>query len=511
MKKQLRVLSLLALVPTLAVTACNKSNTPAKINADPNKISYTADDLVQQSFGGLGVEWGAYEDIDKLAENGWDRVIKNMDQLKAARVRVMINYDWYVTNFDNKGTKDKTDDTWDYNFANKTANNLFTILEYCQTHDVEVAFGAWNVIGDFSNDVWGMMDEVTSDIRWAKITGDVLDFLVHKKGFTCIKWFVNSNEPNYKGYEGSSKNYNNTFEIWSKGVKNVRKTLDDLGLNWIGIVGGDTTGFEGTQEYLLGIAKNFPTEVGDYGCHLYLSNRYIDQGVLFQQVDDLYGQIKKLDPGLGTDRQANVWEAGLLDGKNGATDCQTTIATVDYAIRMGDYTLQCLAGGINGICYWDFDDGMHFMYSNNEQTPKEWGMFSSLAQATAEEQELRPWYHSSCLLTHLFKKGNRVYSPLQNDPSVNMYFRSLATISPDGKHGGFAAVNASAKMETKTFYIDEHIDGDKLYVYNFAEGTYKLGEDGFIIPNQIINGTLNKKITMKIPSNSMVVVSNERL
>ena len=178
---------------------------------------------------------------------------------------------------------------------------------------------------------------------------------------------------------------------------------------------------------------------------------------------------------------------------------------------MSDYTIQCLAGGINGICYWDFDDAMHFMYVNNEQTPKEWGMFSSLAQATAEDQDLRPWFHYSCLLTHLFKKGNRVYSHLQNDPSVNMYFRSMATISPDGKHGGFVAVNASPKATEKTFYIGEHVDGDKLYIYNFGEGTYKLGEDGFIIPNQIIDGTLNKKITMKVPSNSIVIVSNERL
>jgi len=496
------------MVPTLALTACGQ---PERKNTDPNNIAFTEADLVQKSFGGLGVEWGAYEDIDKLAENGWERVIKNMDQLKASRVRVMINYDWYVTNFDNKGNKDKSDDTWDYNFANKTALNLFTILEYCQTHNIEVAFGAWNVIGSFPNDVWGMMDEVTADIRWAKITGDVLDFLVHKKGFTCIKWFVNSNEPNYKGNEGSSKNYHNTFEKWSTGVKNVRKTLDSLGLNWIGIVGGDTTGLDGTREYLTGIAKNFPTEVGDYGCHLYLSNRYIDQGELYTQISGLYQEIKAIDGGLGDVRQADVWEAGLLDGKNGATDCQTTIGTVDYAIRMGDYTIQCLAGGINGIVYWDFDDAMHFMYSNNEQTPKEWGMFSSLAGATAEMQELRPWYHSSCLLTHMFKKGNKVYSPAQNSPKINLYFRSLATISPDGKQAGIVGVNASPSKTTKTFYLDEKVSGDKLYIYNFAEGTYKLGEDGFIIPNQVINGSLNKKITMEIPSNSMVFISNERL
>ena len=281
---------------------------------------------------------------------------------------------------------------------------------------MEVAFGAWNVIADLNNegkdDVWGMMEEVTSDIRWAKITADILDFLVNQKGYTCIKWFVNSNEPNYTGTKGSSKNYNNTYAKWEKGVKNVRAALDKVGLTNIGIVGGDTTGFEGTNEYLTNIARRIPDQVGDYGCHLYMSNRLVDRGQMLEQVSDIYSVIKQLDPDLGVVKQANICEAGLVDGKTD-DDRQSLIRTSEYAVRMADYTIQCIAGGINGIVYWDFDDAMHFMYGENV-TPKEWGMFSSLSGASSGMQELRPWYHSSCLLTHMFKRGNRIYAPLQN-------------------------------------------------------------------------------------------------
>ena len=42
-----------------------------------------------------------------------------MDHLGAARIRLMISYDWFCQNFDDKGNDDKTDDTWTYNFANK--------------------------------------------------------------------------------------------------------------------------------------------------------------------------------------------------------------------------------------------------------------------------------------------------------------------------------------------------------------------------------------------------------
>ena len=506
--------ALLGLVTLMSILSCNKqAATEEKIDyskVDPMNIAFTSDDLIQTSFGGLGVEWGAYEDTDKIAEGGWERVINYMDHLGAARIRLMINYDWFCQNFDNKGNKDPEDDTWTYNFNNKYAKNMIEILEYCQVHRIDVAFGCWNVIGDFQDDPWKMMEKVTSDIRWAKITADVLNFLVNQKGFSCIKWFVSSNEPNFVGVEGSSKNYNNTYEIWEQGVKNVRAALDGVGLEQIGIVGGDTTGYEGTNEYFTQIAKRIPDKVGDYGCHLYLNNIEVDRGEMLSQVRTIYKKVKKIDKGLGVVRDADVWEAGLRDGKT-VLDCQQLIATPDYAVRMTDYTLQCMAGGINGVVFWDFDDAMHFMYMANMTTPKEWGMFSSLAGVSSGKQELRPWYHTSSMLCHLFQKGNKIYSPLQNAPEVDNTFRSIATISQDGKQGGFACINAGVRATTRTFYMDDEVQGDKLYIYRFGENTYKLDEDGFIEPNEIIDGTLNKKIELTIPSRSVYFISNTRL
>ena len=517
MNKILRSSILLA-TTLLSISACSKDNVVTDHSkyrpdgVDENNIAFTSDDINQESFGGLGVEWGVYDDTDRLIEGGWEKVINHMDHLGAQRIRLMLSYDWFCKDFDDKGTPDHNDDTWSYNFANKYARNMFDILDYCQVNSIDVAFGAWNVIADLKNDVWGMMEEVTSDIRWAKITADVLDFLVHQKGYTCIKWFVNSNEPNYSGKEGSSKNYNNTYSKWEQGVINVRDALDKVGLTNIGIVGGDTTGVEGTAEYLTNIAKNIAEKVGDYGCHMYLPNRSVDEGKMFEQINEIYCTVKDLDPELGKTRQANVWEAGLLDGKT-SDDRQTLIATADYAVRMVDYTLQCLAGGINGVVYWDLDDAMHFYYTETSNNPKEWGMFSTLAGAKSDMQELRPWYHSSSLLCHLFRKGNKIYTPLQNLPikGKKNTFRTLATVSPDGTQGGFVAVNSGARTVTKTFYMDDAVQGEQLYIYEFNEGSYKLDSDGYIEPNYIINGSLNKKITLTIPVGTFYVVSNGRL
>ena len=496
------------LLTTLTLTGCANSNIkkPKDVMVFSPQIN-----LINDDFDGLGVEWGAYEDTNKLQTNAWDRITKYADRLNGmSMVRCMVNFDWFCQKLDTKGDDDKTNDTWEYDFTNKWMRSTEQVLSYCQEHDITVAFGAWNVIGTLGNDVWNMMDEVTSDIRWAKISADTLDFLVNKKGFTCIKWFVSSNEPNWLGAQGASKNFNNTYEKWAQGVRNVRKAFDEIGLQKVGIVGGDTTGFEGCEEYLLNISKGLKKEVADYGAHLYLSNIMVDRGQMYDGIVDLYSRIKKNDKRLGKTIQADIWEAGLRDGKT-ALDCQTLIGTANYAVRMTDYTLQALAAGINGICYWDFDDAMHFMYTNNSVTPKEWGMFSSLAEASAGAQELRPWYHTSSLLCHLFKKGNKILSPVMAEDDENQTFRSVATVSQDGKQGGFVAVNAGFKPVTKNFFLTEKVEGEQTYVYIFNENSYRLGDDGYIIPNYVIDKSINNEFKLEIPSSTAVVFSNERL
>jgi hypothetical protein len=490
----------------MSLAGCSKNS------VDYDHIVFSKDDLIQSSFGGLGVEWGVYEDTDKLGEGATEKILKTIAKLNPAKIRLMMNYDYFVSDFDSKGDNDKTNDTWSYNFANKWGDNMALLLSYCQAHHIEVALGAWNVVGDLSNDVWGMMDECTSDIRWAKMSGDVFDYLVNKKGFTCIRYFVNGNEPNYLGIAGSSKNANNTYAKWEQGVKNVRAALDQKGLTSIGIVGGDTTGFEGTSTYWKGIASGINDKVVDYGCHLYLSNYYIDSGLVLDQINALTSEMVKLDSGFGTKRPLDIWECGLLDGKNASTDSNTLIKTVSYGIRMADFTLQSVLGGFNSLVYWDFDDAMNFMYSGGIATPKRWGMFSSLASDQAFDQELRPWFHSSALLTNLLRRKSQIYGSTTNNSKTNKDFRCLGVVGMEGDPSGFVALNRGTKPLTKSFYFkDLSLSGEKLYIYRFGEGTLRLGEDGYLLPNEVIEGSLNKKLTLTLPANSLYVISTEAL
>ena len=503
------------LLPVLSTCLFSLSGCNTAPKSSGNNLIFSDENIVLNNFEGLGVEWGTYEDPDKLSSDSWERSLKIMDRLNPNVTRCMLNYDWFITNFDDKGDKDKSNDTWDYNFSNKLMNNTIDVLRYCDDHNIEVAFGCWNVPGDVRVDEYDMMTEVTSDIRWAKMTADILEYLIVKQGIRCIKYFVNSNEPNYTGVEGRSKNYNNTFEIWSQGVKNVRAALDARGFTDIGIIGGDTTGFEGTNEYFDGISKSeeLRNAVGDYGFHVYCPNMIIDTGDLAVRIKEVYAKTKANDGGLGSTRMPHIWEAGLFDGKNQETDSNAFITNFSYGLRMADYTLQCAIAGVSSIVYWDFDDGMHFMYlADGTMTSKGWGMFSSLSTDSAQKQKLRPWYHSSVLLTNLMQRGSKIIDSGINDPNIDKDFRSMAVIGPNKSYAGIVAINRAGTDVKKTFKINsEFNDSEKIYVYIYNSSELKLGDDGFVKENMVLDASLTKTIEIEVPNGSMVVLSSKEL
>ena len=501
------------------LTAMMGCNTQGKGKVDKDNLVFDKNGIVLDNFEGLGVEWGTYEDPDKLSSGSWERSLKIMDRLNPQVTRCMLNYDWFITNFDDKFDSDKSNDTWEYNFSNKLMNNTIDVLRYCDDHNIDVAFGCWNVPGSLGKDEYNMFTEVTSDARWATMTADILEYLIKFQGIKCIKYFVNSNEPNYSGVEGKSKNFNNTFEVWAKGVKNVRKALDDRGFNDIKIIGGDTTGFEGTIEYFNGISKSdeLKEAVGDYGFHVYCPNMIIDTGDLAVRIRDIYSQVKKNDKDLGVKRIPHIWEAGLYDGKNAETDSNAYIANYSYGLRMADYTLQCAIAGVNSIVYWDFDDGMHFMYNaDGTMTSKGWGMFSSLSTDSAMKQRLRPWYHSSVLLTNLMRKGSKIIDNPANDPEVDNTFRSMAVVGENNTYAGVVAINRGMLPVTKTFRVAEEFlsnatTPNKIYVYIYNEADLKIGEDGFVKENQVLDLSLKDEIEISVPQNSMVILSSKEL
>ena len=138
-------------------------------------------------------------------------------------------------------------------------------------------------------------------------------------------------------------------------------------------------------------------------------------------------------------------------------------------------------------------------------------MFSSLNSDTADKQKLRPWYHSSVLLTNLMRKGSKIFDYGANDPEIDESFRSMGVIGPNDEYAGVVAINRGAPT-TKTFRIAENFtDSNKVYLYVYSESELRLGDDGFVKENQVLDISLKDQIEINVPAGAMVILSSKEL
>lgn len=456
--------------------------------SDNNKDVIIFDDsnVIHANYMGIGVEFDVYEHPEIIREEQEQLIFERLDKLKPSMVRMMMNYTWIVKNLDTKGTLDVLDDTWEYNFSSTQAKNMFQLLDYLEEKGISVALGPWRAIDGWTTE--------TSDPRWAKITGRLFEEIIDR-GYTVVKWFVPSNEPNYI--------QDNTYEIWSTGVKNVYNEFKSLGLDTkVGIIGTDVSSYDAALSWADYLESSTTRALSNYSVHLYVSDRTIDTGKLAEQVSDIVNAHKKKDSKLD-EKGFIVWEAGLIDGRHEFIDTNELIDTFNYGLRMVDYTIQTMLGRANGIVYWELDDGAHFLPTGGNGT---WGMFSSLGNPW--QQEVRPWFHSSQLLSNLYAKGTTIYS---GTTEIESGFRMIGGISEDGTTGSMVAVNRTKESITKKFVFDKAIEDDTLYIYIFNEKDLKLGNDGYIIPNYTMDGSLNQITTFEIPANTALIITNKKI
>ena len=447
------------------------------------------DDLINENVLGLGVEWDAYEHPDVVTEEKWARAAAYMDKLSPAYIRCIINLDWLVTDWDKGASDDVSDDTWDYDWEQSNIKSMLKILDHCQGAGIRVGLGAWRPV-----DGWDMKD--SSDPRYAKIMADIAEELIVTRGYTCIFGLFLTNEPNYLP--------GNDFEKWSAGVENTAKELAARGLSdKVGVIGPDVSSFAAAQTWCEDTVGNVKEHIANYSIHMYVSDYSVDSGRFAEDIGEITDILKNGDEDFA-EKGLIIWESGLLDGKDPEWDTNVLIDTFGFGVRMADYTMQAIMGGAGGVSFWEFDDAMHFL--ENGQM-KQYGMFSSLG--TAAQQELRPWFQSSYLLTRLFAPGSKVYGCTLNSEE-DTTLRALASVSSDGKTGGYCVVNRGYEEARETFYLPHEVQGEKLYVYIFGEEDMKLGADGFIVPNYEADGSLNGTLTLKIPAGSAVFVTNTK-
>ena len=211
--------------------------------------------FTEYSHGGSG--WGAYPPAED--ERAWQQIHKHAAWLGLDWDRVEVEQRCY------QPERDK------FTFDSPEMRILYRILDWHQKNGADVFFQqmwcnvAWLAYPEFRDDPVARVHSAPADLEaFADGLATLMEHLVRKRGYTCIKWLCINNEPGWKSSWWQAPP-NKALSI-GPGLIAVRKALDKRGLK-LPLSGPDVTrgGFPAQTEGLY----DFLDQLGAYDFHDY--------------------------------------------------------------------------------------------------------------------------------------------------------------------------------------------------------------------------------------------------
>ena len=451
------------------------------------------DTAVVKSYTGAGVQWDPSDFA--YTEAQWDRIFRRVDVLKPQFIRCCLSSDFYCTGFDAQGQPVYVWDT-------ARMGRLYRILDYCQSHQVEVLLGEWGP-------PFGM---AADDPRWSRLIADCLEHLVRAKSYTCIRYYNKQNEPT--GDQAA-------FERWKASQEGLAAELHSRGLDrQIALVGPDTSGTD-LLWWADSAAGEMPQTLGAYEVHWYAQDDEITSGVIEKTMRRRRDFAAAHDPA-GTAKPFLVAEAGTNDslaaltGDWNSDDSNTKIRDFGYGVFMADYLIQTMRAGLGGVSAWDLDDSMHTQAkiaptaaNPNAYSLKVWGFWNTFggAMGKPEDENLRPWFYSWSLLCRAFPRGMKIVSASGTTlPAVRV---AAATRTDGGKDDlSLAVVNASDTPRTVRVVVPNAVGRAALREYHYFNSDRLHDEDGFPSVARVLPGVnLASGLTVRLPSRGLVLLT----
>ncbi len=432
-------------------------------------------------FSGIGVQWDPFN-IFPLTESEWDRVVKRVDFLSPEFVRLMIYAPTYCCGLDEDGRPI-------YDFDCPSVKHLLDELDYLESRKVSVILGEWEAPGRFG----GPFEGITADSpKWAQIIGGLLDFLVNKRGYTCIKYFNYVNEANsYWAFCGD-------YDIWKKGIAHLYDKLCELGISHkIRITGPDSVWDDG-EAWLHALSEDKDTadKIGLWDVHMYPTIEEIRGGEVQAKVAEQRSIVSGKD--------FYMTEVGMVTGKT-MGDSQPNVKEYSYGVIMPDIAAQVINGGLNGISIWDLDDAMHNQDNGYPKTDirslKQWGFWNSVAGrvfGAHEYENIRPHFYTWSLMSRLFRKGSIVLKP-----DISAQIDGLRVLVMKTKEGiALMIVNHSDAAVSAD--VDTGLAGYCAEEYHYSESDRPTDENGFAVSAKQYSGS--GMISLEIPAMSVFLV-----
>ena len=338
------VLLTLTLSPNKAQCTSSKTPPPVEINVDTSKIINTMRGGIGASWHAIekpipighgGSGWGAYPPADN--ERAWQQIYQHA---------YWLGLDWNRVEIEERIYEPERDQ---FTFDSPEMKILYRILDWNQKNNTDVFFQqmwdntAWEAYPQFADDPIKRVHSAPQDLNaFANGLSTLMEYLIKKRGYTCIKWLAITNEPgkNWSWWQSAG----GPLSI-GQGLAAVRKALDQRGLN-LPLSGPDN----GMDVFRSAVGLEYVPLLGSYDFHDYqVDFDFHSHGYLAKQVRDVaewakfaHDQGKPLflsEFGTSTYRQAPDTES--------PGSVESVLADSEFVIRDAN-------AGVDGFNHWSF-------------------------------------------------------------------------------------------------------------------------------------------------------------
>ena len=409
-------------------------------------------DIICERFLGFGAEWDSRGyNAAGIEDDDFAVIRKRVEWMHLPVARIMMQTKWCYKGNDS------------YDWSNPDMKALYRHLDVCQSLGTTVFLADWGCEPE-----WLKCPDVdrVDDPKYAEIIGVYMDYLVNRKGYTCIKYFIMVNEPNYEVKEWSR---------WKKGVENVYAGFQKRGLQKkVTFTGSDHANNDNWHTMSVDQLQHI---LGAYDIHKYANDSDVRTGKLYDYFKKSWQYALSNDAG-AAHKPFVVGEAGMNDGAQHPRG-NLNIDTVYYGIFMADYAVQAVNAGSSAVLAWMLDDNSHQGFF--------WGLWTNKERGL----KLRPWFYPWSLLTKCFPPGCRICNPGQFKGDVRVLAASLPREeSQHGSDWSFCIVNRSPKPVVIALRVQNGPE-IQLHRYVFNEQSANVDGDGFPIPSDTQEYDLN--------------------
>ena len=337
------------------------------------------DEVVCESFFGFGVEDDGWFYNRENASHGVDE----QDIVQRETRVAWMEPDWVRMFFWHRDWLPEGNwESTDYESEN--------MLSHYRTLDLYQRLGARvNVAGV----EWGMKDPYARPELVAEAIGSLLEHLVRGKGYTCIRYWTLTNEPDTTFEQGGG-----SFENFVLIHRLVKQEFERRGLD-IQIVGSDEAlGLPWFQRCVEN--RDYFETVDLFASHRYFpyQDRVIAAGFFQDRIDMLDARSPRKPLIMG--------EFGFHDSRSGVL-VNPVMETYPYAIWTADMVIQGLNRGVAGFSVWC----LHEVYY-----PGNGFMNYGLWDFKDNDWRVRPVYHVWSDFCRATQGGERVYRCISSHP-----------------------------------------------------------------------------------------------